>query len=334
METIHVFILNPAAGHSDRTDELRERISALCREKQLDFVILTTLHPGHASQLCSEFAASHPDSVCRFYSCGGDGTLNEVVTGAMDHENAQVACFACGTGNDYIKIFDRPDYFADMKRVISGSAHMMDVMRTEIDGSTRGAINICSAGVDARVADWASRNKRLFPFGGKLVYDVALVKTFFSRLSRSYKVFVDGESYDGEYAILVAASGRFYGGGYYAVPEAEPDDGKLDFLLIKKVGHIGLLKLIGKFQDGRHNEFAERTVYVRGHELCLECRSAEPINRDGEIIPGRSVKISLHPKKLAFIVPEGCSIIHNAQAYGSNRKKTEAKASREDKVSV
>lgn len=330
MEILHVFILNPAAGRRDRTGELRMMIDTLCLKHGLEYKILLTRCKGDASALCAAFARAHSDRVCRFYSCGGDGTLNEVVSGILDAGNAQVACFACGTGNDLIKIFDHPDYFQDMARVISGHTVQLDAMTVCSDGIRQSALNICSAGIDARVADWVGRNKRRLPFGGKLAYDLSLVRAFFGRLSRCYKVTIDGKSYDGEYAILVAASGRFYGGGYYAVPEAEPDDGLLDFLLVKKVSHFQLLRLIGKYQSGHHRDFSELTVCVRGHELHLETQRPEPVNYDGEIISGRDVRISLCPGKISFVLPEGCEIVHNAEAFESIREKNEVNACKKD----
>lgn len=331
MEILHVFLLNPAAGHRDRTAELRVMIDTLCVKRGLEYRVLLTRGRGDASALCAGFARAHADRICRFYSCGGDGTLNEVVSGVMDAENAQVACFACGTGNDLIKIFDHPEYFQDMARVISGHTVPLDAMSVSCDGVRQGALNICSAGIDARVADWVGRNKRRLPFSGKLIYDLSLVKAFFGRLSRAYKVTIDGESYDGEYAILVAASGRFYGGGYYAVPEAEPDDGLLDFLLVKKVSHLQLLRLIGKYQTGHHRDFSELTVYARGRELHFTTQAPEPVNYDGEILSGRDVRISLCPGKISFVLPEGCEIIHNAEAFESMTEKNRVKASKQDK---
>ena len=328
MERVHVFLLNPAAGHSDQTHALSVQIGALCREKNLNYEILYSEYKGHIAKLVTDYALRHASMLCRFYACGGDGTLNEVVTGALDCDNAEVACYACGTGNDFIKIFDDPAAFRDLSRIVDGQAHPFDAMTVEGGGERFGAINICSAGVDARVADWVGKNKRRFAFGGKLIYDLSLAKVFFSALSRRYKVKIDGASFDGEYAILVAASGRYYGGGYYAVPEAEPDDGELDFLLVKKVSHLGLISLIGKYQSGRHGEFAEKTVFMRGHTLELETEKPEPVNFDGEIFSPRKVRISLSPDKIAFVLPKGCHILRTGNAEQSKKEENRVNSSK------
>ena len=121
---------------------------------------------------------------------------------------------------------------------------------------------------------------------------------------------LDGERLDGDYTILVAASGRYYGGGYYAVPEAQPDDGELDFLFIRRVRHTTILRLIGKYQKGRHNEFGEYQLYRRGRTLTLRSRTAEPFNCDGEIMHVPEVRISLAPRKLPIAVPQGSYVLN------------------------
>lgn len=302
-----IFILNPTAGKYDHTKGLSALINRTATAHGLDYRIVVTERKGHA-ELAVREASQNADAVCRFYACGGDGTLNEVVCGAAGHENAQVACYPCGTGNDFIKLFSGQDRFLDMDALIEASTVQFDL----IGVNDKYAINVCSAGIDARVADWVGRHNHKVPFAGKLVYDLSLAVNFFGRIPRYYEVELDGERLDGEYSILVAASGRYYGGGFYAVPEAEPDDGLLDFLLIRKVSHMDLLRLIDKYQAGRHNEFSELQIYRRGHRMVLRSEKPEPCNYDGEILRVSEVSIALAPWKLAVALPEGSAVIRNA----------------------
>lgn len=209
-----VFIVNPQAGKTGQFKQTISRIHFAAEAHGLSYRIVLTEHQGHASEVVHREA--NPGMPCRFYACGGDGTLNEVVCGAAGHGNAQVACYPCGTGNDFIKIFEHRERFLDLDALIEGEASPFDLIQV----NDRFAINLCSAGIDARVADWVKRNHRKVPLTGKPVYDLSLVVNFFGRISRYYEVELDGERLDGEYSILVAASGRYYGGGFYAVPEA------------------------------------------------------------------------------------------------------------------
>lgn len=303
-----IFIVNPAAGKHDQTSELTGLIRRAAEEHGLNYQICTTEYKGHAAQIVGREAGSTPSETCRFYACGGDGTLNEVVRGAAEYENAQVACYPCGTGNDFIKIFAHPENFLDMDALIEADVVPLDLIRM----NDMFAINLCSAGIDARVADWVGRHNHRVPLAGKLVYDLSLLINFFGRIHRRFEVELDGKRLDGEYSIIVAASGRYYGGGFYAVPEAEPDDGLLDFVLVRKIGHLDLLRLIGKYQSGRHNELGDYQYYCRGRELVLRTEKPEPCNYDGEILNVREVSIGLAQRKLPVAVPAGSCIIRNA----------------------
>ncbi len=303
-----IFIVNPAAGKKGRAAEAAAEAERAAAARGLDYQIIQTEYKGHAVEIVRRIAEEHADTTCRFYACGGDGTLNEVVCGAAECENAEVACYPCGTGNDFIKLFSGREHFLDMGALIDAPVIPLDLIRI----NDRYALNLCSAGVDARVADWVGRHNRRLPLSGKLVYDLSLLVNFFSKLDRHYRVELDGERLDGDYSIIVAGSGRYYGGGFYAIPEAEPDDGALDFVLIRKVSHLGLIKLIGRYQKGLHSEFGDLHIWRRGRRIVLESEKEEPCNYDGEILRVKRAVIELAPRQLPVVLPEGSALIHAA----------------------
>jgi diacylglycerol kinase family enzyme len=255
----------------------------------------------------ADLAQQYAGETCRFYACGGDGTLNEVAAGAAGHPGAQVACFPCGTGNDFVKLFNGREHFRNIEDLIDGNAIPMDVMRV----NDRYALNLCSVGFDARVSHWVGKNKRKLPFGGGLTYKIAILTNFFGQIYRGYRVTVDGRSFAGEYTIIVAANGRYYGGGFYAVPEAEPDDGLLDFLMIRRVSRARFLGCIGKYAEGRHPELGDIAFFTRGRSITLESAGPEPVNVDGEIQMLEKVTISFTGVRIPFVEPLQASLMHN-----------------------
>lgn len=303
-----IFIINPAAGKEGQAAKAAAAAERAAAARGLDYEILWTEYKGQAAELVSRIARENAPTVCRFYACGGDGTLNEVVCGAAEADNAEVACYPCGTGNDFIKLFSGAEHFLDFDALIDAPAIPLDLIRV----GDRYALNVCSVGVDARVADWVGRNKRRLPLSGKLLYDFSVLVNFFGRLHRRYTVELDGERLDGDYAIIVAASGRYYGGGYFAVPEAEPDDGLLDFVLIRKLSHLKLVRLIGKYQSGRHREFGDLEIYRRGRRIVLGSEREEAYNCDGEILYASGVTIELAGKRLSVVLPAGAQLIRDA----------------------
>ena len=111
----HVFIINPAAGKYDHTEEYSGRIAAACASRGLDYEICVSEEPGGCRDLARE-AASRGGEV-RIYACGGDGTLNGVVNGVVGFDNVAVTHFPGGSGNDTIKIFSDPAAFTQLVEI-------------------------------------------------------------------------------------------------------------------------------------------------------------------------------------------------------------------------
>ena len=302
----HIFIVNPAAGHHDTTDALSTEIRQTMEAE--NYEIHRTEHPGHARELTGALAAQYAPELCRFYACGGDGTLCEVVNGAVGHDNAEVACVPCGTGNDFIKVFEHRELFRDLNAQVGGQVLSLDVM--EVNG--RYALNICNSGLDARVAHWVHNNKRKLPFSGIFPYAFSLVLHFFKCINRFYTLEIDGARQEGEYAIIVAANGRSYGGGFNAVPESDPDDGKMDVLFIPRISRLTLLRCIGKYATGRHAELPQLIHHLHAREIRLLTSTPEPLSTDGEITLETEVCIRLIRGGLRFVQPCGCSIKHHS----------------------
>ena len=141
----HLFIINPAAGSRNRTDDYSEVIHKVCRARNLDYEVRVSTAPGECTRIAREAAETGEE--LRLYACGGDGTLNEVVAGAAGYDNAAVTVFSGGSGNDFVKLFDDPKAFFDLHRLMDADEATFDLIRCNDDI----ALNICSVGLDARM---------------------------------------------------------------------------------------------------------------------------------------------------------------------------------------
>ena len=95
----YYFITNPAAGKSDSSDELCRSIKEICDAREIDYKIYKTTCVSDATryvrEVCSERETSREE--LRFYACGGDGTFNEVISGAVGYENVSVGLIPKGS---------------------------------------------------------------------------------------------------------------------------------------------------------------------------------------------------------------------------------------------
>ena len=295
----HLFIINPAAGSHDRTAQYRETIEKVCGELGLAYRIAVSNRPGDCTRLAKEAALSGEEY--RIYACGGDGTLNEVVQGAAGYENVAVSVFSGGSGNDFVKLFDDPKAFFDLERLVDAEVAVFDLIDCNGDHS----LNICSVGLDARIGTDVSRYKRLPLLHGFSAYAASTLVNVIKGIHEHYVVQINGETVDGNQTMICVCNGRYYGGGFYAMPDADPTDGMLDVLLVNKVSRLQVAGVVGKYKAGRYKELGHIAKYYRTDRVTIRCDKDTPINLDGELRTAEVVEMKISDKKLRFFYPKG-----------------------------
>ena len=292
----HLFIINPAAGSRDRTADYTAEIRRLCAG--LDYEIAVSAAPGECRRLAREAARTGEE--VRIYACGGDGTLNEVASGAAGFPNAAVTAYAGGSGNDFVKLFSDPAAFSDLSRLLDAEEASFDMILCNDDL----ALNICSVGLDARIGTDVARYKRIPFIHGFNAYALSTLINLFRGISEHYVVEIDGERIDGQQTFVCVCNGRFYGGGFNPVPEADPADGKLDVLLVKKVSLLQVPGIIGTYKNGRWRELPEIIRHFRTDRVRILCDGPTPVNLDGELRVAQAVTMEVAREKVNFFYPK------------------------------
>lgn len=297
----HLFIINPAAGSRDRTAVYTAAITQICGKRGLDYRIAVSSAPGECRRLARE--AAETGEAYRIYACGGDGTLNEVASGAAGWDNAAVTAYSGGSGNDFVKIFDQPRAFQDLERLLDAQEVSFDLICCNEDL----ALNICSVGLDARIGTDVSRYKRIPLLQGFRAYAASTLVNIIRGISEHYVVEVNGETIDDEQTLVCVCNGRFYGGGFNPVPEADPTDGLLDVLLVRKVHRLEIPAVIGKYKNGRYAQLPDFVRHFRTDHITIRCDKPTPINLDGELRTAQVVDMSIAEEKVRFFYPKGLS---------------------------
>lgn len=296
----HLFILNPTAGKARAALALQPLIRDFFTQYPMDYGISITEYPGHATEIVKR-EVSVGDAV-RFYACGGDGTVLEVVNGLVGAENAELACIPCGSGNDFLRMLPERDLFSDLKAVVMGSVRPTDAILC----NGKWALNMCSMGMDADVANRMGRYKHLPLVNGSMAYNLALVQTFLSPLGQQLRVVMetpDGTvERKGKFMFALSANGQYYGGGYRGSPLSEPDDGLLDFVLIKKISRAKILRVLKLYKQGRHLDlpFCES---FRGTKMQVMAEVPACVTADGECFTTTAASFEIRPGAIRFVYP-------------------------------
>ena len=297
----HIFIINPAAGSKDRTQLYSVAIHEACHVRDLDYRIEVSQAPGECRRIAREAAESGEE--VRIYACGRDGTLNEVAAGAAGYPNAAISVLSGGSGNDFVKLFDDPKAFFDLERLLDAEEVTFDMIRCNDDL----ALNICSVGLDARIGTDVARYKRLPLLHGFKAYIASTVVNVFKGIAEHYMVEINGERIDGDQTFVCVCNGRYYGGGFNPIPEADPTDGKLDVLMVKKISLLQVPAIIGKYKNGRYKELAHVARYFKTDCVKILCDKPTAINLDGELRMGEVVEMKVAKEKVRFFYPKGLS---------------------------
>ena len=297
----HLFIINPAAGSYNRTEEASKIIHKICRARKLSYEIRVSTAPGECARIAREEAETGRE--LRVYACGGDGTLNEVVSGVAGFDNVAVTVYSGGSGNDFVKMFDEPKAFFDLNRLMDADEATFDLIKCNDQFS----LNICSVGLDARIGTDVSNYKRLPFLHGFKAYAASTVVNVIKGIAEHYVVEINGETIDADQTFICVCNGRYYGGGFNPIPEADPADGMLDVLLVKKLSRMQVPGAIGKYKDGRYKELDHLATYYKTDRIVIRCDKPTPVNVDGELLTAKDVEMKVAEEKIRFFYPKGLS---------------------------
>jgi YegS/Rv2252/BmrU family lipid kinase len=238
---------------------------------------------------------------------GGDGTVNEVVNGLVGAETAELAVIPRGTGGDFVRTFGIPSKLEDAVRIaLGGKTRTIDVGHAAYDrwvGGTGEAYfaNIASAGMSGAVAK-RTNEATSSPLGGKAAYLWSTVAVFVRWQNTEIRVTVDGEKRSGPMFDVIVANCRYLAGGMKITPEAEPDDGLFDVLLIGDVTKLDLAMTMPKIYRGTHLPHPKAEL-LRGASVTVESAVPLPVELDGEQPGTTPVRFDVVPNALRLRVP-------------------------------
>ena len=309
MNMKHVFIINPEAGKSGGARALIpaiEKAAADFPEKEIQ--IYETKAPLDAIRYARETALAEEGEI-RFYACGGDGTLGEVVNGINGLKNASVGCVPVGSGNDFVRNFTGPEgSFLNIESQVFGEEASIDL----IAWNDSVCINMLNIGFDCDVVAEAERLKKKKFFRGFTAYlggvFVALSKKYGFPLSATF----DGvKKTEGEMLLLAVANGSYCGGGFHSALAARLDDGLMDAYLIHKISRAKFMTLLPCYKSGKYVN-KKRAQDCVEHIRCREIELSSPrlhLCSDGEVYSLEKASIKILPGAVRFIIPRGCDFI-------------------------
>lgn len=304
----HIFVVNPCAGKQDSTTLVTQKVEAYASSHpEFDYQLYVTRAAGDATIFVRTWIEQHPGCEVRFYACGGDGTLNEVVAGILnagaDPALVQVTVHANGSGNDYIKYYAAHEDFNDIDRLVHGEPHPVDVMKV----NDRYSINVCNFGFDAMVCKIGNDVRRKPIIGGKHSYTTGIIRSIFTSRTNYVRMSVDGEPFfDGKMLLTTLGNGRYNGGCYMCAPLSKNDDGLLEVNLFRPMSLWKFASLVTDYSRGTHinRPDVKRLMHYRqGTIVEIASNEAFWLVIDGEMMHSNHYRVQNIKHAVTFVSP-------------------------------
>lgn len=244
-----VFIVNEEAGKGAMTWQ------TLKRALTMPYRLYMTQYPQHATDLVTQLAQTY-SALC-IIAVGGDGTIHEVLQGAISYPHVVVGVCSAGSGNDFARAFPTFQHAAQIERWYEYQRVKMQDIGTFND---RIFMNNAGVGFDAYVVQLANQSKlkkRLNRLAlGKLSYVYYLVKGLLTY--EPFTIYVNDRRYENVWFVTISNQ-PYFGGGMKISPHSKTDDGMLECTIVHRLSRVKLLSVFATVFFGGHTRFQEVT---------------------------------------------------------------------------
>ncbi len=229
------------------------------------------------------------DGIDRLIVIGGDGTLHQAIQVAAGTPLV-VGVVPAGSGNDLVGALGLSTDPATAIDLALGPSSAIDLIR--IDGHY--GVTVATLGFSVSVNRRADGLR--WP-RGQLKYTAATLLELIGLRRYLVTVDLDGRRLAASPNLVAIANTAVFGGGMRIAPDAEPDDGHFDLVMVGPGSRATLLRVLPKVRTGRHVEHPAVQVH-RGVRAVIESEEPWEIRADGEVVGSTPAEIELVPAAL------------------------------------
>lgn len=270
-----------------------ENVKRILVKNNISARIIISCKPGEITEITKDISREKT----RFYIIGGDGTLNEAVTGIVG-SNSEIVVIPAGTGNDFIKSISK---YTSMRKIVLSSINK-DATPTDIIkfNKDKYCINILNLGFDAKIAANVDKFRKIPFVSGSGKYNLAIIYTLLKNQNYRLKIRINDIIIKGNFTLAAIANGKYYGGGVCPEPFADTTDGILNACIVTNSSFLEKLFLLPKYKKGKHENIHQLTHY-KAKKLTISSYKKIPVSIDGEVIYTNRISATILPKAVNIV---------------------------------
>lgn len=302
--TRYKIILNPTAGKGNGL-KVRPEIEKILTKYGLDYDIDQTGYPEHATELTVKAASEGFDVVV---AAGGDGTANEVLNGLMQYKQSNKKCpvmaiLPVGRGNDFAYGIGIPTGLQECCDLLASMLiRKIDIGKVTGKDRPNGLFfgNGVGIGFDAVVGFVAAKGK----LTGMLSYLVAAIKTIFIYFKPpTLEIATESKTFQMPSLMVSVMNGQRMGGGFMMAPDAKPNDGIFDLLLVREVPQSAMVGIMLKIMKGTQAADPAVSTMQAKSIVVKAVNGTIPCHADGVTVceEGQEVTVEILPAEFEII---------------------------------
>ncbi len=272
-----IYLINPISG-TQKKEMVKDLIIRKTRAAGIDFEILPSKADGSYENLQKII---HEDAITDVVICGGDGTVNAVVS-ALQGVPVRFGIIPVGSGNSLAfaaKIPKQPSRALDI--IFNGKAFPVDAFKI----NEKFSCALCGIGFDAEVAHEFARQKKR----GLQTYLRISTMKFFSSKPYPFEIKIHDQIIRTDAYFISIANSNQFGNNVTIAPRASISDGLLDIVIVKKMNKIilpfsVLLQVSGNNSLLQGAEFYQEKniIYMQTEKISIRNPAHAPMHIDGE----------------------------------------------------
>lgn len=274
--------------------EVTKSLSSMCKHLSIQL----SENEGDIIKYCEAIKNDkYGSEIDILFILGGDGTVNELINGVMQHDlHLPVGIIPGGTFNDFTKTLNLdPNFKNASSQLLSAQVGSYDVMKV----NDTYVLNFVGLGLIVQNAENVQEgSKDVF---GKLSYIGSTVKTLMNPSKFDFELNIDGRKETGNTSMLLIANGPNIGGGRVPLTDLSPQDGKVDTFIFDDQSFSILNDIFKKRDSMNWNEITEGIDHIPGQHITLSTEPNMKVDIDGEISLETPIEIEVLPKAIQLL---------------------------------
>ena len=282
---MYYFILNPSS-HSSGSKSIWPHLSEILKQRQTEYKVFATKYPGHGKEIAHAITSHDPRATV--VAIGGDGSIHDILCGLTNISTITFGVIPSGSGNDFARgmhISSNPDFaiaaVLEPQRYTSMDLGVLKDRPDQRFGVSCGIgfdAAICHEALDSPIKNFLNAIRL-----GNLTYVAICLKQIALYDPCDFTIDADGDRhFDIPGAYFAAVMNQKYeGGGVKMTPEAKPNDGLLDVIVVGNVTKSKICRVMPLAFIGKHTHISG-LHFIRCSDIKIKASRACAIHLDGE----------------------------------------------------